>query len=266
MESPYLFNDGSARASVTATSDIASDSMELTVRGLWTRSLAADIRTGVYKCLAEQPATMVIDVWDMRDADGASVPMWLAAHRAAGMPQPPVRLALCVPPTSVLAERLHKVGATQYLPLFAGMPEARAALASNKPLTDQLTVTLPPVLTSASVARDLVGQACSAWRLSPLLMSARAVLSELVTNAIENAGADITVMVARRGTGLYLAVRDDDPRMPYLRELAPHTGSVLDDRGLGLRIVHQAARAWGARAVTGGKIVWATVRSGRRLR
>ncbi|MEU4560439.1 ATP-binding protein [Actinoplanes sp. NPDC023936] len=262
MEPPYLFSHGSLRASVTATSDIASDSIELAVRGLWTRSLAIEIRAGVHKCLAEHPAAMVINVLDMRDPEGASVPMWLAAHRAAGMPLPPVRLGLCAPPQSVLADRLRKVGAPQYLPVFPGMAEARAALATNTPLTGRLTLTLPPVLTSASIARDLVGEACAAWHLTTLLMPARAVLSELVTNAIENAGTDITVTVARRGTGLYLAVRDDDPRMPYLRELAPHQGGLLDDRGMGLRLVHNASSAWGARSVAGGKIVWATVRPG----
>ena len=262
LASPYLIRDTGGVASVT--SDVETESMELTVRGQWSRTLAAEVRSGIHKCVAEHPAAVLIDLRRLSDPRGVSVPMWLAAYRAGSVPQPPVRVVLCVPPATVLAERLHNVGADQYLPRFAVMAEARTSLGASVPLADRLQLTLPPELTSAALARDLIAQACTAWHLTRLLYPARLVLSELVMNAIEHAGTPMIVTGSRRGTGLYVSVRDGDVRMPYLRDLRPPAGPApLDERGLGLRLVHGAASAWGARELAGGKLVWATVRKGR---
>jgi len=141
------------------------------------------------------------------------------------------------------------------------MPEAREALRTSLPVPDCLHVRLAPTRGSLSQARDLVGHACAAWHLTRLLYPVRIVLSELVNNALEHARTTIRLTAARRGTGLYLAVRDDDPRLPALLEppASDAPGSVLLEHGQGLRLVHASASAWGARATPGGKVVWATI-------
>jgi hypothetical protein len=172
-----------------------------------------------------------------------------------------------------LADRLRRLGAARYLPVFGTMPQARAAVDTRSPLTDALRLRLSSEPSAASLARDLIGEACHAWGLVPLLHAGRAVMSELVSNAVEHAGGEILVTLSKlgrgaksgaaaAGTGLHLAVRDRNPRLPHLLDLAPVVpGRPLDERGRGLRIVHAAATAWGAIPTPGGKVVWAAVRS-----
>jgi anti-sigma regulatory factor (Ser/Thr protein kinase) len=89
------------------------------------------------------------------------------------------------------------------------------------------------------------------------------VLRELVANAVEHAGSDVLVTVARRDQGLYLAVRDGSLVLPRRLRPAPGlSGGPVRERGQGLLAVEAVASAWGARP-TGdntGKVVWAIVR------
>ncbi|MEV4640618.1 ATP-binding protein [Actinoplanes sp. NPDC049548] len=240
------------------TSDGDRESMELAVHGRWSPLLATELRYGIHKCLAEYPVALLIDLRDFGDPRGHSAPMWLAAYHAGTIPQPPVRLALCVPPGTVLATRLRKTGASHFLSVYASMPEARAAMAGSLPVPDRLQLILPPEPESAGRASALVDQACTAWRLTPLAHQARTIVSELVGNAVEHAATTVRVTVSRRGSGMYLAVHDDDPRLPGLPEPGQDRPGA-PGRGMGLRIVHAAAAAWGVRAGSTGKVVWATV-------
>jgi anti-sigma regulatory factor (Ser/Thr protein kinase) len=260
---PYLFGStgSSGRApSLTLTSDVETAVVEMAVHGRWSQRLGMDVSSGVRKCLAEHPSAVIADLHDMGDPDGASVALWIAGRRAATALQPPVQLVLCVPPEAPLAHRLQRVGAGGYLPVFPTMCAARAAVGSRLPLTDLLQLTLPPDLLSASLARNLVGEACQAWDLVELLHPARLVMSELVVNAAEHAGTDMIATVSRRGAGLHLSVRDGEPTLPQLRSLAPVVaGMPLDERGQGLHLVHAASAAWGAMPTQDGKVVWATM-------
>ena len=129
------------------------------------------------------------------------------------------------------------------------------------PSSAQIARPLPPEQDSPSAARNLVADVCHAWQLLPLLHAGRAVVSELVANAVEHARTDLTLTVSLRGCGLHLAVRDGSPILPRRRELArPVPGRPLDERGHGLRVVEAESTAWGAMPVAGGKVVWAVVR------
>jgi anti-sigma regulatory factor (Ser/Thr protein kinase) len=92
---------------------------------------------------------------------------------------------------------------------------------------------------------------------------AELVVSELVTNAVRHARTDLRVTVSRRGTGLYLAVRDGSTVLPPLPG-RPETaaGTRPEEYGYGLWLVDQIAYAWGAQPThqRTGKVVWATVR------
>jgi anti-sigma regulatory factor (Ser/Thr protein kinase) len=170
-------------------------------------------------------------------------------------------VALCLPPTTALAVRLHRLGAKRLLPIYDTVSQARAAVASGLLLTDQLQQRLPPEPTSAKQARLMIADACRAWHLTHLQDPAKLVISELVANAIQHARTDLLVTVSRRGTGLYLAVRDGSPALPRLRPSAVAGGSP-GGGGRGLRIVQHAAAAWGALPTHDhtGKVVWAALR------
>ncbi|MFI7541501.1 ATP-binding protein [Actinoplanes sp. NPDC049599] len=260
---PYLFLpalDG-ARAQVAVTADVDGAVIDITVRGDWDPQLGATVALEIGRCLAESPAAIVIDVAGVADPSAASMPVWLSATQAATAADPPARLALCLPADSPLARRLGQVGAHRYLPVFGSAPEARESLVGSRALTDVVRLRLPPSAVSPAVARNLVGGACQAWNLGAALHPGRAVLSELVSNAVEHARTEMEVSLSRRGTALHLAVRDRDPTLPRIIKPRPVRPDLpLNERGHGLRVVHADSVAWGAIPTAGGKIVWATIR------
>lgn len=257
---PYLFDDRQGSA-LDVVSDVGAATVEMTVHGRWSRRLGADISHAMKKCLAEHPAVVLVDLRDLQDPSGASAAMWLAGRRAGLALRPPVQVALCLAPDDPLAARLQRLGTPRYLAMYGSLAQARVAVAGRRPLTDMLQWPLAPAPESASVARDLIGQACQAWGSPSLLHPARLVVSELVANAVEHAGTEHLVTVSRRGAALHLSVRDGDPRPPRLLPPAPVVpGEPLDERGRGLRLVHATAFAWGSMPTRTGKVVWASVR------
>jgi anti-sigma regulatory factor (Ser/Thr protein kinase) len=129
-------------------------------------------------------------------------------------------------------------------------------------MPDQRRAELPATYASAALARDLVGQACTDWRLGEVLHPARLIASELATNAIEHARTPFLVVLSLRGPMLHLAVQDGDPRLPRLLDPGTYDPfSPLADRGRGLRVVAGQATSWGAMPSRYGKVVWATLRT-----
>jgi anti-sigma regulatory factor (Ser/Thr protein kinase) len=260
---PYLFPPprAGAGAQVAVTADVDGAVIDIAVRGEWDARLSGAVSLAIGRCLAESPAAVLVDVAGVMDPAAHSVPAWLSATQAAAAADPPARLALCLPAGSPLASRLDQIGARRYLSVFDSAEEARDSLAGSRPLNDVVRLRLPPSPVSAGVARNLVGGACQAWNLHSLLHPGRAVLSELVANAVEHARTEMEVSISRRGTALHLAVRDRNPTLPRIIEPRPITpGLPLDERGHGLRVVQADSVAWGAIPTVGGKMVWATVR------
>ncbi|WP_309238667.1 ATP-binding protein [Actinoplanes aureus] len=252
--------------SVLAVIDADTAVIELSVWGRWDRSLSAQARTVLDKCLAEHPTGLIVDLHELSDSHAVSAPLWLTACAQAAAMRPPVGIALCVQATAPLARRLRRLGARDWLVLYATIAQARAAMTGHRVLHDRMHLALPPDPAGAVSARSLVTDACTVWNLPHLCQRARLVVSELVVNAAEHAGTDIEVIVSPRGEGdaaaLHLAVYDGDLILPRLRD--PVTGPLgpsLADRGLGLRIVGAAASDWGALPARSGKLVWAIIRS-----
>lgn len=249
--------------SVSLESDIDATIALMTVRGPWGPGLWHAVMATVHKCLAEHPEALIVDLTDVDDPGSRSAPTWMTAQREAAAMEPPVQTALCVPPDLPLADRLQRLGTRRFLPIYARVRQARVAIAGRLPLTERESVTLRPEVEAPSMARNLVGDACLAWNLPELLHPARLVMSELVTNAVEHAGTEMTVVVSLRGRCLHLTVSDGDPRPPRLIRLArPRRGLPLDERGRGLRTVSRTAAAWGSLPTRTGKVVWATLRAG----
>ncbi|PRY21056.1 ATP-binding protein [Pseudosporangium ferrugineum] len=253
--SPYLFDGGDEHLRVTADADGAV--IDLAVRGTWQPALHTAVGRTLRRCLAESPAGIVVDLSAVDDPGAASVPTWLGAALTTASAEPAASIALCLPPDASLAAPLGSAGT---LPVHATAAEARAALTARR-THEVIRLSLPPSPISPSRARDLIGAVCQKWRLPHLLHPARAVISELVTNAVEHARTRLDIAVSLRGAALHLAVRDRDPMLPRMLDMAPvRDGHPLDERGRGLRVVHADSTAWGALPTTGGKVVWATVR------
>ncbi|WP_433298228.1 ATP-binding protein [Actinoplanes sp. CA-030573] len=236
----------------------------ITVQGRWDRQLRHLVSTKLEKCLAEHPEAIIIDLSDLDDPLSMSAPMWMVARTNAISREPAVELALCVPPRLPLADRLQRLGAPRFLPVYARVRQARVAIAGRLPLTERVMLTLPSEPESPSLARNLVSDACLAWGMTELLHPSRQVMSELVTNAIEHAGGEITAVASRRGFGIHLTVSDRAAAPPRLIKPArPLRGRPLDERGRGMRVVAATAAAWGWLPTRTGKVVWATLQERR---
>jgi anti-sigma regulatory factor (Ser/Thr protein kinase) len=262
--SPPFLSDDTARG-VTIHLDAGADAAVslLTVHGLWDAQLRSHTSASLRRCFTEHPDALIVDLSGLLDPRSESAPTWVTAQHAAATLEPPVPLALCVPPDLPLADRMQGLGAGRFLPVYAKVHQARVALAGRIPGAEPLTLTLAPDTDAPSLARNLVSDACLSWGLVHLLHPSRLVMSELVTNAVEHTGTGIRVVVTRRGAGLHLAVADGDPRLPQVmtRTNRPRPDLPLDERGRGLRTVQETASMWGSIPTETGKIVWATIRS-----
>jgi hypothetical protein len=239
----------------------------MTVLGAWGAVLAQQVALALHQCLGDHPEALIVDLSALADPRTESAATWLLAQRAASELDPPLQLALCVPPGVPLAARLLALCSRPHLPLYARVRQARVAIAGRLPRGDRMSVTLTPEPEAPSIARNLVGDACRRWGLIELLHPARAVMSELVTNAVEHARTELTVVVTRRGSGLQVAVADGLDQHPrVIKRRHPRRGQPLDERGRGLQMVVATATAWGSLPTPRGKVVWATLQPARERR
>lgn len=245
---------------VSIESDVDAAVALLAVRGTWNRKLWQGATCALQKCFAEHPEALIVDLSELDDPAGLSLPTWLEARHTAALKDPPVQLALCIPPDLPLADRVQRLGSGQGLPVHAKVRQARVAIAGRLPMTDRLSLSLGSEPDAPSLARNLVSDACLLWQMQSLLHPARLLMSELVTNAVEHARSRVVVTVGRRGRGLHLTVADELSTPPRLVRLTrPRPGQPLDDRGRGLQTVSAIATAWGTLPTRSGKIVWAAL-------
>lgn len=123
--------------------------------------------------------------------------------------------------------------------------------------TRSATFDLPPVPASVTAARHVVGELLRAWRAPHDHEDAALLVTELVANVVDHAGAEtfLTVEVTMSAEWLRIGVLDGSAVRPVVREL--DTGSI---RGRGMRLVQAIADRWGSEDHDGGKRVWFELR------
>ena len=93
----------------------------------------------------------------------------------------------------------------------------------------------------------------STWQLTPLVRDDIVLaVSELVANALLYGGAAEQLRLRRSANRIVVEVFDREPAMPR-----PRIADADAESGRGLFLVRRVAARWGARAVPGGKAVWA---------
>ncbi|RZU50302.1 hypothetical protein EV385_2069 [Krasilnikovia cinnamomea] len=261
IDPPFLWPDHPRpEDGVRIRYDTAGAVALLAVHGEWNATLCTDVSGALRRMFAQQTAGLIIDLSHLDDPRADSAPVWMGVRSLASRLQPPVQLALCVSPEQILADRLQRFGAGRFLPVYATVDQAQVAITGRLPSTDRMRVRLCPDANAPAHARRLVEDACRCWRLTTLRQPARLVVSELVNNAVQHAGTTITVTVSRRVSGLHVAVQDLCTDMPQLAPPAQIPGQRTPEHGLGLRLVHATALAWGAVPTRDGKVVWGAVR------
>ncbi|WHT22038.1 hypothetical protein N8J89_13525 [Crossiella sp. CA-258035] len=213
---------------------------------------APALRATVAKCLAEQPAGVLLELSGLRLGDEVALTVFQAlTRRAAEWPAVPV--ALCSVPPEMYAP-MARIGMVRHLQVFPGPAEALAALVDGPPPT-VLRDWYQPHAAACHQARLVVAQACAAWQVEELSEAAVMVVNELAANAVCHAGTRFQLTVAMRGAYLCLSVRDGSAAPPVLARRPERAG------GQGLVLISKLATAWGHLSAVGGKVVWATLRS-----
>ncbi|MBB2943197.1 anti-sigma regulatory factor (Ser/Thr protein kinase) [Actinoplanes lutulentus] len=257
---PYLLTTGTAHrgVSVGVAADASSTVVEMTVHGRWSPELRDQVADTLRMCEAGPTTGIIIDLQNMGDLHGVSLPFWTHAARSGRLGSV-LLLALCLPTATMLSYRLRQSDGRQPL-VFPTVPQARVAIAGRmSPTHRRLQARLPGRASAVRTARELVAQACHAWHIPQLRPNAALIMSELATNAVQHARTEMVATVIRAGDCLHLAVRDGDSRFPRLAAPDPDLTAA---GGRGLRLVHGIATAWGAMPARGGKVVWATVAPG----
>jgi anti-sigma regulatory factor (Ser/Thr protein kinase) len=105
----------------------------------------------------------------------------------------------------------------------------------------------------AARARHFVVDTCVETGLLAVCDDAALLASEIVTNAVRHAGADLAVTVTVRGDDgqLVVEVTDCSPQPPTLGDADP-----LAESGRGMYLVEAIADEWGVRRHPQGKTVW----------
>ncbi|MGV9345607.1 SpoIIE family protein phosphatase [Streptomyces spiralis] len=111
--------------------------------------------------------------------------------------------------------------------------------------------TLPDDQRAVRTARHRAADQLAEWGLEGLVDSTQLIVSELVTNAVRHSTGPIVLRLIRHQV-LTCEVFDADVGSPRVRR-----ARAVDENGRGLFLVAQLSRRWGARWVSGGKVVWA---------
>ncbi|GAA3923219.1 ATP-binding protein [Actinoplanes auranticolor] len=261
LESPYLVHGVLDRNGVgtTVMTDVSIEAIEVAVHGQWSPRVSDTVSAALPLCLAGPSSSIIVDLRDLGDTYGASLPFWLALWREARLADAPMNMTFSLPETTALSRRLRNLRGPQPR-VFATVLEARMGIAARTSRADRLQIRLEPRPASVAAARTLVTQACRLQNRPDALQDACLIVSELAANAVEHACTDFIVTVSHHGTRLHMAVHDRVSRFSRRSgsELICRQAA-LEERRRGLPLVHMIATAWGVVPTRHGKVVWATV-------
>ncbi|MDR7279562.1 ATP-binding protein [Catenuloplanes atrovinosus] len=247
---------GTGKLSAIVARDDSRGAVLIAFEGELTLRSAARARSVITKALAECPVVVIVSLDRVRIAHDGALAVFVAPRwRAGHSPEAPL---LLVARASVAARlRVLNRGVRVHATLDKALTAAGDLRAESR--WEHLRLDAGPL--AASFARSIVGDACLGWDVHDLLYSARAVVSELVNNAVEHGSTPIDVTVTLRRPYLYLVVADGNPAPPRIRPIsAADPRAPLAERGRGLRVVEAEAYRWGCAALPQGKAVWAALR------
>jgi anti-sigma regulatory factor (Ser/Thr protein kinase) len=251
----HTIHDGTAMHPTLRWSvDQAEPFAVIRMSGVLTGSSAAVAHAAIARCLAAQPAAVLVDVTDLRiDEPTATTVFAVGARDAAAWPG--VGLSLCCRDRA-LAERLRHSAVLRFVPVHTSVEEAVNSVNGMAPA--QLRTRLMPVVGAARQAREVVTEACARWGLPDLVGPACTVVTELVNNVVVHASTPMEVVVRLRDRHLHVSVTDGSPTPPEAKGPAAPTAP----GGRGLMMVDAVSDRWGWTPLEGGgKAVWAILRT-----
>jgi anti-sigma regulatory factor (Ser/Thr protein kinase) len=135
--------------------------------------------------------------------------------------------------------------------ILSAAQDQRAVLARTTPLN------LGPIDTSPGTARASARAQLSVWGRPDLVDDAEAVVSELVTNAVqasERGATPVELRMILTTRSVFVEVFDSAPGHP-----APRVAGPAEESGRGLRLVTALSADFGWNPTSTGKVVWAEI-------
>ncbi|HVW79536.1 MAG TPA: MEDS domain-containing protein [Mycobacteriales bacterium] len=169
---------------------------------------------------------------------------------------------LCAYPTQVFSETaLPGINRVCELHSEVMAPRSYTAAAfdttpADPPVVARTSQLFVPVPSAVRAARLFAGDVLRSWGEDAVLGDARAIVSELATNAVAHASSAFQIRLARADQVLRISVEDVGPAQPQRREPSPE-----DLNGRGMLLVESLALRWGCEATAAGKSVWAELPS-----
>ncbi len=213
--------------------------------GVLDAKTVADVRSVLLEVLAGQPEAVVVDVSELEpgspDAGSAlrelrqDTEYWPAAHLVLSDP------------------RSNGPWRDAGWPVW---PDTAAAFAELGPPEQERRVALElePQVGAARRTRELITESCARWDLPALAGPACIVATEMVNNVVAHARTPMSVLLAARGDGMSVAVRDRSDVVPT------YTGGPVSPTaygGRGMLLIDSVASRWGNLPLGAGKVVWA---------
>ena len=212
------------------------------------------LRDIVIGAALEEPPVVIVDVDALQVPSSSAWSVFTSARwHVSVWPDVPVVLAAA---DALVRKTLRHNGITRFVPVYPAVGDARAACTGAAARRRRRVRTrLPVVLSSASVARDLVGTWLTAWAHPVMIPLATAVASELVENALLHTESAPSLILECDGDKITVAV-EDGSRVPAQRtEHADRGASPVS----GLAVVAALSRTWGSTPMSAGKTVWAVL-------
>jgi anti-sigma regulatory factor (Ser/Thr protein kinase) len=206
------------------------------------------LRLALFKCLAEQPDALFVDLAGLAVAQPLALTVFIAVNRQAAR-WPGIPVLLCAPSTPVgilLAE-----GPGRRLPVFPTVAAATGHAQARKSMPS-LSDEILPISGAARHARNVTTEACLQWDLPDLIAPASLIANELVSNVVDHANTMATLRLSLHPRYLTIAVRDGSSATPV--------SSANAQGGRGLLLVQASAHKWGWMPTEGGKVVWASLK------
>lgn len=137
----------------------------------------------------------------------------------------------------------------------SGEPQCPGAGGTN-PIIEPIALrrvswSLPPSPPSVARARRLTADQVAGWGFAEHCETARLLISELVTNALQHGAGPVQLVIRFFGDVLRFEVADAGSGYPSMRPVNDE-----DERGRGLNLVESLSSRWGCARATTGKVVW----------
>ncbi|MGE2713980.1 STAS domain-containing protein [Mycolicibacterium litorale] len=238
---------------LSVTAEAVGDHTLLTVVGELDSTTYRELRDHIIKVALDEPMAVLIDMSGLTVTVESALAVFTSARWHVTR-WPEVALAL-ICRHSAGRSAVRRNGVTRYVPVYATVDEAVAAVAADHPLRHRrrAKVQLPAAKSSLCRARDMVDEWLTAWSREELIPVAKIVVTTFVENVLQHTDSDPGVRLEASDGTVTVAVADESRVPAAVRE--PEDA----DRPSGLKIVAAMCRMWGVAPTLTGKTVWAVI-------